>query len=394
MICSLVKFIKFKKMSYYNQEDFQEFADFFSQPNLSFYNGTNITLENFVDSLNYIVEEKECVCDFDLLMNYIKKLDDYTYHRLTVIHGYNRHLSVYFYFKFLLLDENEKQLFLNADFNIINCIKILIKESTLTELMQSVFKIADDTYLDNFFDYKDNYRNYQRLDTSKIDNIKRNTYIDKKFMEKFLTSVENYFKIKFLFHLIYTISNENNYEPEDNISVAEDFIYRFYNSDKFFLIMYHYFYTQTQLSRNIIKTEVRYSYELEDLLDKGLRLPDFNNLTQFDVKKIQYLLTEFFNTNIYSNERRLNELMTIFIKHKSNKNLIEHLNYIEIHSQILSERYNEYYNSKLYVSLSNIKNVKEKLISYISVNKIEKETDKKYHELFDYLKDILDKHWF
>lgn len=389
-------------MSYYNKEDFQEFADFFNQPNLSFYNETNITLGDFVESLNYIVEEKECVCDFDLILNYIKKLDEckyYTSIHLKVISTYNRHLSVYFYFKFLLLDENEKQIFLNNEFfNTIHVFNILLKTTTITELMQSVFKIADDTYLDNFFDYKDNYRNYQRLDTNKLDNIKRNTYVDKKFMEKFLTSVENYFKIKFLFHLIYTISNENNYQPEDNVSVADDFIYRFYNSEKFFLIMYHYLYQVlyqvSPLSRNIIKKEIRYTYELEDLLDKGLKLPDFNNLTQFDVKKIQYLLTEFFTTNIYLNERRLNEMITIFIKHKSNKNLIEHLNHIEIHSQILSKRYNEYYNSKLYVSLSNIKNVKEKLISYISVNKIEKETDKKYHELFDYLKDILDKHWF
>lgn len=395
MICSLVKFIKFKKMSYYNQEDFQEFVEFFNQPIFSFYNQTNITLEDFVDSLNYIVEDKECVCDFDLLMHYIKKIDEckyYTSIHLRVISKYNRHLSVYFYFKFLLLDENEKQIFLNNEFfNTIHVFNILLKKSTLTELMQSVFKIADDTYLDNFFDYKDNYRNYQRLDTNKLDNIKINTYIDKKFMEQFLTSVENYFKIKFLFHLIYNISNENNYKPEDNVSVADDFIYRFYNSEKFFLNMYHYFYKERPLSRNIIKTELRYTYELEDLLDKGLKLPDFNNLTQFDVKKIQYLLTEFFNTYIYSNERRLNELMSIFIKHKS---LLDHLNYIEIHSQILSNRYNEYYNSKLYVSLSNINNVKEKLITYMRVNKIDKITDKKYHELFDYLKDILQKHWF
>lgn len=389
-------------MEYYKQEDFQEFVDFFNQPSLSFYNQTNITLEDFVDSINYIVEEKECVCDNDILIHYIKKLDECKYYtgiHLKVISKYNRHLSVYFYFKFLLLDENEKQIFLNNEFfNTIHVFNILLKESTLTELMQSVFKIADDTYLDNFLDYKDNYRNYQRLDTNKLDNIKKNIYLDKKFMEQFLTSVENYFKIKFLYHLIYNISNENNYKPEDNVSIADDFIYRFYNSEKFFLIMYHYLYQVlyqvSPLSRNIIKTEIRYTSELEDLLDKGLKLPDFNILTQFDVKKIQYLLTEFFNTYIYSNERRLNELITIFIKHKSNKNLIEHLNHIEIHSQILSERYNEYYKSKLYVSLSNIKNVKEKLISYISVNKIEKETDKKYHELLDYLKDILEKHWF
>lgn len=390
---------KTKKMEeYYNQNDFQEFVEFFNEPNMSFFNQRNITLGDFVESLNYIVDEKECVCDFYILMQYLKKLNDCSFHRLRVIYGYYRHLSVYYYFKFLLLDENEKQLFLNNEFfNTIHVFHLIIKDSTLTELMQSVFKIADDTYLDNFFDYKDNYRNYQRLDTNKLDNIKsQGQYIEQPFMEKFLISVEKYFKIKFLYHLIYTISNENNYEPEANVSVADDFIYRFYNSEKFFLIMYHYLYQVlyqvSPLSRNIIKKEIRYTYELEDLLDKGLKLPDFNNLTQFDVKKIQYLLTEFFNTNIYSNERRLNEMMTIFIKYKSNKSLLDHLNHIEIHSKILSERYNEYYNSKLNKSLVNLNNIKEKLISYMSVNKIR--NNNKYYDLFIYLKDILDKHYF
>jgi hypothetical protein len=42
-------------MEYYNQEDFQEFVDFFNQPNLSCLHETNITIEKFVESLNYIV---------------------------------------------------------------------------------------------------------------------------------------------------------------------------------------------------------------------------------------------------------------------------------------------------------------------------------------------------
>lgn len=89
-----------------------------------------------------------------------------------------------------MLDENEKQLFLNNEFfNTIHVFHLIIKDSTVTELMQSVFKIADDTYLDNFFDYKDNYRNYQRLDTNKLDNIKsqgqgQGQYIEQPFMEK------------------------------------------------------------------------------------------------------------------------------------------------------------------------------------------------------------------
>lgn len=380
-------------MSYYNQEDFQEFVEFFNEPNTSFYKQSNITLGDFVESLNYIVEEKECVCDFYILMRYLKKLkNDYTHERLRVIYNYNRHLSVYYYFKFLLLDENEKKIFLNNElFNTIHVFHIIIKESTLTTLMQDVFKIGDDTYLDNFFDYKDNYRNYQRLDTNKLDNIK-GQYIEQPFMEKFLISVEKYFKIKFLYHLIYTISNENNYQPQENVSVADDFIFRFYNSEKFFLIMYYYLYQEIPYSPNIGKQILRYTYELEDLLDQGLRLPDFTNLGQLDVKKIQYLLFEFFRSNIYSNERRLNEMMTIFIKHKSDKSSLDHLNHIEIHSHLLSEQYSKYYVSKLYVSLSNVNNVKEKLISYMSVNKMDK--NNKYYELLIYLKNILDKHYF
>lgn len=385
---------KTKKMEYYNQNDFQEFAEFFNEPNMSFFNQHNITLGDFVESLNYIVDEKECVCDFHILMQYLKKLKDSSFHRLRIIYGYNRHLSVYYYFKFLLLDENEKQLFLNNEFfNTIHVFNLIIKDSTLTELMQSVFKIADDTYLDNFFDYKDNYRNYQRLDTNKLDNIKgQGQYIEQPFTEKFLISVEKYFKIKFLYHLIYTISNENNYQSQENISTADDFIFRFYNSDKFFLIMYYYFYKESPFSMSVSKQILRYTYELENLINRGLRLPDFTNLSQIDVKKIQYLLTQFFISNIYSNERTLNEMMTIFIKYKSNKSLLDHLNHIEIQSKILSARYNEYYNSKLNKSLVNLYNIKEKLISYMSVNKINK--NNKYYDLFIYLKDILDKHYF
>jgi hypothetical protein len=322
-------------------------------------------------------------------MKHIKILDVNNYCRLKVICEYNRHLSIYYYFKFLLLDDNEKQIFLNADFNIINSIKFLIKESTLTEFMQCVFKISEDTYLDNFFDYKDNYRNYMPLNISKLENVKNTFYINDGFINKFITFVENYFNIKFLYHLIYIISNENNYQSEENVSIAEDFIFRFYNSDKFFLIMYYYFYQKISLTHEML----RHSYELEDVLDEGLRLPDFTNRRELHVKKIKKLLSELFSVNIYGIKRKMNELMTIFIKHKSNKSLLDHLNHIEIHSIILSERYNEYYNSNLYKSLVNIHNVKDKLIFHMSVNKITN-TSNKFHELFIYLEDILDKHYF
>jgi hypothetical protein len=66
-----------------------KFVDFFNQPNLSYLHETNITIEKFVESLNYIVEEKESVCDFNILMKHIKILDLNNYCRLKVTCEYN-----------------------------------------------------------------------------------------------------------------------------------------------------------------------------------------------------------------------------------------------------------------------------------------------------------------
>lgn len=74
---------------YYNESDFEEFTEFFDQP-------TFISLDEFLKSLNYVLKEKESVCDFHLVMTHIKKISTESYSILKKLTDYNRTLSVYF----------------------------------------------------------------------------------------------------------------------------------------------------------------------------------------------------------------------------------------------------------------------------------------------------------
>jgi len=135
-----------------------------------------------------------------------------------------------------------------------------------------------------------------------------------------------------------------------------------------------------------------YTHELEDLLNKEIPLPDYTNITLNDSLKMNQFFYEFLKSDIYNNQRRINELLTIYIKHRIQRYgiLLNHLNYIENHSKLLDERCKQYYQSKLFKSLSILYNMKEKLICYIRNN----DSEKKYDELLSYTQHILDIHYW
>lgn len=320
-------------MDYYDTQDFKDYIDFFNENKLS--------IDKFTDSLNYVIEEKENVCDYHIVMSCVKDVNKESFHKIRFI--YNNKLSVYYYLKFLLLDESEK-------LQILKVFKLFVFDD-LSYAMENLYMICEDDTLNNFMDYKDNYRNYQPLNIQKLVNIKDahcNQYLHSIFIDKFILVVHNYYKAKFLYHLIYFISTQDNFDESNFLKDYEsnslkDFICRFISCKNIFKEMCHYlnFFSMRSFLIDFFSSETNY--------------------------KTIDLLKEFLHS-----------------KFKKEFRLDNHLDYIELNSKILLDRYRSYYFSKLKYSFdyllyvfSKLKNCQEKIFS----------------ELFLYLEKILKNHF-
>jgi len=411
----------------YTMEDMNEYNSFFKK--------NNINKSFFIECLNQITDPKNIVCDFNFVLSYIRELniDIYKYIRNHLAHPSDYYVW-YFYFKFLLLDDNNKNLFYDKYFIPISNFKsyilyglisnktILSNKEHINDILKKIYNyIQYEDELNNFMDFKDNYRNYQRLDISKIQNIlyKMDKYMNNYTLSSIFYFIQNYNSIQLLYHFIYynnvyvyniiyiKIDDEND---DYKVNGLSEFIDMFNSSINIYIKMWN-FINDTKyngLNNNIENIEEFISnipvdiyanpsnnfdyYKINNEEDKYNIIINLFRYTFFDV-------INNYNTNI---KKKFQSYIHIFLNKGKDiiyiDNMLEYINPDPFNNGLyLYKRYMNYCNSKLLDGLTfmnlqvysvllkkkYLNNDLKELKTFLE--KIFKEYNYKYYTRFDYI---------
>jgi len=345
----------------YNMNDMNEYNSFFEK--------NYINKSYFIGHLNDIMNPDNIVCDFNSVLSFIREfsVDTYKYIKNHLVHPSDYYIW-YFYFKFLLLDNESKDNFYHKYLIKLCNFKSYIlygftdnpnktNKSHVNDILKNIYEyIHFDDELNIFIDYKDNYRNYQRLDISKKINIqyKSDIYLNNYTKSLIFHFIHNYQSIQLLYHFI---SYRNIYIIEfDNIrNGLETFINHFNLSIDKYIIMYHFITNTYTDSKKYDITITKLNSSIIDKIKTNLykdysKIENYNNdEDNFNIiiKLFRYV---FFDMN--NNDIRLyfNKYIDIFLN--EDKQNIEHiLEYIKPdpfdNGLFLYKRYMAYCNSKL-----------------------------------------------
>lgn len=234
----------------YTFDDFSEYD--------TFLNSIHVDKSEFVDSINVVTDPNSQLCDFNAMLSYISGAYNSIY--INILSSLKKdpiyYKVSYFYFKFLLLDNEPKDLFYTTYIRkLVNFNKIEIHKrtkQTWDEILQYFYEITNDDTLNNFMDCYDNYGQYKRLDISKIENIhyKSDLYIYNSistnihgcglpFYAFMLYCIENYYYAHFCHNLTYCISDKYGYDKIDNSNGFIDFCQRFHSNIDNFIIAWN-----------------------------------------------------------------------------------------------------------------------------------------------------------
>jgi hypothetical protein len=380
-------------MSTFTESDFQEFEYVISK---------NINLEKFVSSLNYLVDndiENE-ICDLYVMIQQFKRYPLIYKELLKLIQPTiheNNTLIVWLYCKFSLLDKEHQKIILSK-IEMIDDTKF--RSKSMKEVMRLIFEIAEDEILDNFMDYRENN---SRLDISQININISITNFDT--MKKILIRSREYFRIKFIYKLVYFISDFHKtnclQDGETYIDSFQDFLRRFelniQTHVKFFLGNSLFYcekyqdncpnYSYTKRVENILAVIKEYEnfckYEINKIIFVSYNLGDINATYNTILEK------EIFN---YNPIRTALKILFNYEKMYPDDNykLVHLSQYNKIHSDILRKKIFEYKTSKIYISLENIFLAKASLFDIMQ----HQTTKKQREELESYLQNILKTYHF
>lgn len=226
--------------SNYTLDDMTEYDDFLTK--------IGVDKSQFIKHLNIVTSPESQLCDFNAMLSYLRDVDGYSFRYIAS--SLNRepiHYRVwYFYFKFLLLDNEYEQ---KDDFYK-NYIKKLLSVNGLFHsgrgkdknewdvILRLFYEFVNDEPLQIFMDCFDNYGQYIRLDLSKKDNIgyKKHKYINNHILDVFYDVIENFDLVHFCHNIIYCISDKYGYQKIENSNGLIDFQQRFHsNIDKYII---------------------------------------------------------------------------------------------------------------------------------------------------------------
>jgi len=404
----------------YTIEDFQEYVPIFENMEhpIDFY--------KFLDDLNYVLSEQEQVCDFYVMMKQISNINKTFYTKIVTIlnHKENNTLSLYLYFKFLLLDEETKILYIKKYFDIIKSLnslmnpeKIYQKKDDIFAMMREhltiIYELVNDIVIDDFYDYTDNFNNYRRFDINKIFELDFDErYMNEEFIQFFFTCSRTYFRMKTISKLIYCISDKTNISildiEETSISGCEDFIRRVIKNIDTFFILYNYLYNVygVEIHRRNLDTE---SIEkiIREIPTHCRKIPTKLNETLDDCKRL-FLIKKMLHEMICSIDLKpsynsyleeSDEILKIFLRAKFEYNDKEDIYniftyncYNQVHSKILFDKFISYKQSKLYKALNNIDLISCLMLTYYF--KDNKQIVNLKRELSDFLKEVVNEFYF
>jgi hypothetical protein len=224
--------------SNYTLDDMTEYDAFLTE--------IGVDKSEFIEHLNIVTSPESQLCDFNAMLSYVRDIDGYSFKY--IVSSLNRepiyYRIWYFYFKFLLLDNEPKDNFYKT------YIKKLLSVNELFDsgrgkdknewdvILRLFYKLVNDEPLQFFMDCFDNYGQYIRLDLSKKDNIgyKKDKYINNYILDVYVDVIENFGLVHFCHNIIYCISDKYGYQKIENSNGLIDFQQRFHsNIDKFII---------------------------------------------------------------------------------------------------------------------------------------------------------------
>lgn len=189
----------------------------------------------FIDNINIILDPKHQICDFNLMLSVIRDINEYVFdYILKKIYDNPFYCRVYYlYFKFLLLDDCEKDLLYSDFFLKLKYITNkyhheLFYQDDIYSVIESIFNFVNrNNELDIFMDYKDNYGDYIPLNSQKVHNIryKMNIYMSNFLLHNFELLCSIYDGIHFAYNFIFCLSDKYGYIVDRNSLI--DFKNRF-----------------------------------------------------------------------------------------------------------------------------------------------------------------------
>lgn len=405
--------------TYYDTTDFEIFKPYFDE---------DISIEKFVESLNYVSDETNGdktleVCEFMHFMKKIKEVNKTLFDLLINLMNSkeNNTLSVYIYLKFLLLSIEEKEKLmtyidrlqeLNENFEY-QCPADILTHKPLDVVLRMIFEIYDDAYFNDFIDYKDTFGQYRELDMSSYYNFAdcNPDYMKQDFINIFVESIRFFLRTKIVIQFIYLISDKNQTkvlnEGETSITSIEDFIRRFEKNIDTFIIFYNINWVKLDVeassqelklivaqipSNKVIKTRNTTEYHDSNMKQICFYIR-YKLFASFLLKHLRHYHSKPNCYNSWDEMYNKSTQMFLTIKYdyditEDSYNIFRYLNYNKTHSDFLLQRYNDYFKSKLYQSLKNIHILKAKLSDVTTCYKF-KITQKEREDLYQFLYHLL-----
>ena len=225
----------------YTLDDMIEYDDFLTH--------IGVNKSQFIDHLNIVTSLNSQLCDFNAMLSYVRDVDVYAFKYIMAT--LKQELDPiyyrvwYFYFKFLLLDDDIKDTIYTKYIEKLVSVSFIFESFTSKEfwdnILQIFYELVNDDHLQIFMDSKDNTGQYKRLDLSKKDNIKykMDTYIDNYQLDVFHEVIVNFDNVHFFVNLVYCISDKYGYQKIENSNGLIDFQQRFHSNIDKFIIAYN-----------------------------------------------------------------------------------------------------------------------------------------------------------
>jgi hypothetical protein len=417
--------------SYYQEADFLEYNSIFK--NLEF------DITKFVNSLNYVISEKEKPCDmfgflkkmyktskphFDTIIKFLKIVEKKKYDYY-VSPNYNT-IGVYLFCKFLLLNEDKKHHIhtaierltkLGIHLNIIDDILIqrsyidVVKNYSLDKFLEEAFSLSEDDVLSDFMTCYDALNQYQRLDIENIQNIiyQIDHYCNDLYITNFIDGIYKYYRLKFLINLNECLAQTTTPLLYDGINSLQDFKRKFKINKIMYMRLYNYltsgysYFKETQWNGNI--SDEQFVQIFNSIPNDEPICPD-NHDDFYEIEpNSDVYVGRFINRYFIRNENSFmlllqedsyNKKIDLFLQKQLKYNtlypndiLYKYMFGLKNMDKMLKNKYKDYYKSELYNSLSTLS-----LVSIKAFSTFRDTQDTIYYELEQYLNNILEQNQY
>jgi hypothetical protein len=416
--------------SYYQESDFLEYSFFFEKNDLDI----TITITKFVDSLNYVISEKEKPCDMfsfifkmykiskshcGTIIKFLKNVDT-LFNDDLVNTNYNT-IGIYFFCKFLLLNVEKKHYIHTRINKLLQLSKLvdtpnyyeIVRDYSMDEFLEEAFLLSEDEVLCDFMICYDASNQYKRLDIDNIENISYqiNNYCIDSYINKFIEGIVKYYFLKFFINFNECLAHTTTPLLNDEFNSFQHFKRMFKINRIMYMRLYNYlrggykYFSESQLNGDISDEQFCYIFNsipndvsiIFDGCDDEQKIqPNSDVYIGRCIQRYFIYTYGVMHRQKDSDNRYSNNYINLFIKKQlkyetlhSNDILYKYKYGLKNMNEMLNTRYKDYFKSELYKSLSTISLVTLKVYTTWKSTQ-----DIIYYELEKYLKNILEQNYY